>query len=249
MQEIAVDVFFKSKRDPEILSLLPMLEKESFFAYVIQNELYGLLKKWLNEQYLSRAGKAIQSTIGEPDSFDAALNYLFREWKFEEKMMERISRREKDVIKNDFAKLGLFESRESKSVCRKLNRLFTTHTFDENYNLSIKSEEITKFIIENKIINLLCEKFIDHNFVQNVLESNTQLLRDELTLLEAIKNLLSKETSLEDFVRTMKITSAYIQKYDKSFDENRNDLILLESTAENNLENFKQISESNTFLR
>lgn len=226
-----------------------MLEKESFFAYIIQNELYGLLKKWLNEQYLSRAGKAIQSTISDPETFDGALNHLFREWKFEPSMMERISRREKDVIKNDFAKLGLFESRELKCLCRKLNRLFTTHTFDENYNLAIKSEEITKFVIENKLINLLCEKFIDHNYVMNVLNSNNPILRDELTLLEEIKKLLSKETSLNDFVRIMKITTSYIQKYDKSFNDSRTDLVLIEGTAENNLENFKKISESNSFLR
>lgn len=226
-----------------------MLEKESFFIYIIQNELYGLLKKWLNEQYLSRAGSAIASTIAEPDSFDEALNHLFREWKFELSMMERISRREKDVIKNDFAKLGLFESRESKCVCRKLNRLFTTHTFNENYNSAIKSEEITKFIVENKLVNLLCENFIDHNFVQSILESNSQLLRDELTLLESIKNLLSKETSLEDFTKIMKVTTSYIQNYDKSFSDSRADLMLIEATTENNLENFKQIAESNSFLR
>jgi hypothetical protein len=70
-----------------------------------------------------------------------------------------------------------------------------------------------------------------------------------LTLLESLKSLLSKETSLDDFVRIMKVTSSYIKNYDKSFDETRTDLMLIEEISENNLENFKQISESNSFLR
>lgn len=208
-----------------------------------------MLKRWINEQYLSRAGKAIQSTISEPETFDEALNHLFREWKFDQTMMDRISRREKDVIKNEFAKLGLFESREAKCVSRKLNRLFTTHTFDENYHLAIRSEELTKFVIENKLVGLLNEKFIDHNYIQSVLESNSQLLRDELTLLEAMKNLFSKETSIEDFVNISKTTTSYIQKYDKSFDENRTDLVIVEGILENDLQNFKQLAERNSFLR
>lgn len=229
-----------------------MLDKESFFNYIIQNELYGLLKKWLNEQYLSQCGTAIKSKLNDPDSlnFDEALNYLFRTWKFEPVMMEKISRREKDVIKNDFAKLGLFESREAKCVCRKLNRLFTTHTFNENHQLAVKSEEITKFIVENRLIDLLCESFIDHNFIRNVLESNScELMSNELMLLLALKNLLSKETSMEDFVSIMKVTSEYILKYDKSFDDNRTDLMLFQELSLDSFDNFRQIAESNAFLR
>ena len=157
---MAVDVFFKSKRDGKYLDLLPILDKTCFFVYIIQNDLGGIIKQWIHEQYLCKAGTSISSTmLTEPHSFDDALNLLFRKWKFEEQMMVQLSRRHKDVLKNEFAKLGLFEVRENKQVCKKLNRFFTTHTFQENYD-KLKSYEITKFIIDNKLVDLLPQKFI-----------------------------------------------------------------------------------------
>lgn len=232
--------------------LLPILEKESFFTYIIQNELYGLLKRWLNEQYLCRAGKTIKSTISQPQTFEEALNYLFRMYTFEEAMMEKISRREKDVIKNDFAKLALFESREVRNVARKINRLFTTHTFNENYHLAVKNDEVTQFIIDNKLTDLLCEKFIDHKCIQEVLtkESNIHPIKDELILIETMKDLLSKETSMEDFIRIMNVTTEYLTKHDKTFNENRNDLMLINgSEAGSSLDNFHKIAGASSFLK
>lgn len=228
--------------------LLRILEKDSFFTYIIQNELYGLLKKWLNEQYLCQAGKTIKSTITKPETFDDALNFLFRDWTFEPAMMEKISRREKDVIKNDFAKLALFESREAKCVTRKLNRLFTTHTFHENYNQAVNNNEITQFIIENKLTDLLCEKFIDHDYIQEVLDGHP--MKDELILIETMKDLLSKKTSIDDFIRIMNVTTEYLAKFDESFNKNRSDLMLINgSTAGTSLDDFNKISETSLFLK
>jgi hypothetical protein len=232
-----------------VLDLLPILEKESFFIYLVQNELYGLLKRWLNEQYLCRAGSAIASTIHSPQTFDDGINFLFRQWKFEVSMMDKISRREKDVIKNDFAKLALFEAREARNLSRKLNRLFTTHTFHENYHLSIRSDELTKFIIENKLVGLLCEKFIDHEYIFELLVSEILPMRDELMLAESMKDLLRKSTTLEDFVRIMKETSQYLQKCDPSFDKDRNDLSIIEGSFSKPFTKFHEIAGKNAFMR
>ena len=230
--------------------LLRILEKDSFFTYIIQNELYGLLKKWLNEQYLCRAGKTIKSTITKPETFDDALNFLFRDWTFEPVMMERISRREKDVIKNDFAKLALFESREAKNVTRKLNRLFTTHTFHENYKQAVKNDEVTQFIIENKLTDLLCEKFIDHDYIKEVLVKDQHPMKDELILIETMKDLLSKKTSIDDFIKIMNVTTEYLVKSDKSFNKNRSDLMLINgSTSETSIDDFNKIAESSLFIK
>lgn len=243
-------MFFKSKKHPDILRFLLILEKESFYNYIIQNELYGLLKKWLNEQYLCKAGTSIPSTIKPPVTFDDGLNSLFRQWTFEPQMMEKISPREKDVIKNDFAKLGLFESREAKNVQRKLNRIFSTHTFNENINVAVKKDEITKFIIDNKIVHLLCENFIDHDFIMRIIGLNSSHpMNDELVLVETLKSLMSKDTTLEDFANIMNITTDYIKKHDKSFDENRSDLMLINGTVNNSFDDFQKVAESNVFVK
>jgi hypothetical protein len=81
------------------------LDKNCFFAYILRLEFYAILKQWLQEAYWCKAGMMMKSTISEPETFEGALLCLFREWRFEQKMMDLIARREKDVIKNDFARL------------------------------------------------------------------------------------------------------------------------------------------------
>lgn len=163
--------------------------------------------------------------------------------------MEKISRREKDTIKNDFAKLGLFESHEAKCVRRKLNRLFTTHTFQENFNVAVKKDEITKFIIDNKIVSLLCESFIDHDYIQELLRTGYDtMIKDELILVENLKDLLTEKTTIEEFVRIMNATTEYLKKKDKSFDDKRFDLMLLNSTYTGSMEDLPKLAEHSKFL-
>lgn len=216
----------------------------------MQNELTGLVKQWLNEQYLCKAGKAIDSTMSaEPHTFDDALNHLFRNWKFEEQMMNQISRRHKDVLKNEFAKLGLFEARESKHLERKFNRFFTTHTFQENYP-TLKSHEVTNFVLDNNLVDLLPQKFIDHVHIQSVLKENTEKdALEKLVLVESTKDLLTKQTNLQSFVDIMNVTSSYILKYNTDFNANQPELRFMNEIVSNNLEKLNQIADINPFLR
>ncbi|CRL01871.1 CLUMA_CG015712, isoform A [Clunio marinus] len=244
--EMAVDVFFKSKN----IEMRHIIDKNCFFEYLLRIQLYGVLKQWLQESYLCKAGKMIQSTVTEPETFEGALLCLFREWKFEEYMMEMISRREKDVIKNEFAKLGLFESRERKVVSRMLNRFFSTNTFRENYSL-LKTEEITKFIIENNFMDLLSEAFIDFRYIRLLLENlDVIYMRDELVLIESMRNLLSPTTNLEEFRCIMNTTTDYIYEFNKDFDRDNPKLNFINETL-NGLpaENFKKISHTNNFTK
>lgn len=196
------------------------------------------------------AGITIRSTLSLPQTFDDALNFLFRRWTFEPEMMNQVSRREKDVIKNEFAKLGLFENREKNNICRKLNRFFTTHTFAENSS-SLKSNEITKFIIENQLIDLFKESFIDHDYVKMLLdgENTNHPMHNELTFLEATKDLLSKETNLRDFVKAMNATTQFIQIYDKSFNANSHELRFMNGIIDSTAEDFHKIADTNSFTR
>lgn len=192
----------------------------------------------------------IQSTISEPETFEAALLCLFREWNFEQKMMDLIARREKDVIKNDFAKLGLFESREAKFICRKLNRFFTTHTFYENFP-ELKTDQVTKFVIENNLMDLLPEKFIDFRYIKLLLENlDVIYMRDELVLVEKIKDLMAPETTLDNFLMMVNATSDYILEFNKSFDRNRPDLRLINETLQGlTARDFHKISDINSFTQ
>ena len=192
----------------------------------------------------------IQSTITEPETFEAALMSLFREWKFEQKMMELIARREKDVVKNDFAKLGLFESRESKFICRKLNRFFTTHTFRDNFP-NLKTDQVTKFVIENSLMDLLAENFIDFHYIKLLLENlDVIYMREELVLVEKIRNLTSPETDLEEFLEIMNTTSDYILQFNKSFNRKSPELKLIQTTLSGLPANeFQEISDINNFTQ
>lgn len=190
----------------------------------------------------------IQSTVSEPETFEAALLCLFRSWTFEQKMMELIARREKDVIKNDFAKLGLFEGREAKFICRKLNRFFTTHTFQDNFP-NLKTDQITKFVIENNLMDLLSEKFIDFHYIKLLLDNLDSIyMREELVLVEKIQNLMSPETKLNEFLTMVNVTSDYICEFDKNFQRDQPDLKLMNATLQNlSSQDFREISSINSF--
>lgn len=192
----------------------------------------------------------IHSTVTEPETFETALLSLFREWVFEQKMMELIVRREKDVVKNDFAKLGLFESREAKCVCRKLNRFFTTHTFHDNFP-NLKTDQVTKYVIENSLMDLLPEKFIDFYYIKLLLENlNSIYMRDELMLVVKIRNLMSPETELDEFLEMMNATSDYISEFNKNFDRNSNEMKLIGLTLQGlPASEFQQISDINSFTQ
>lgn len=192
----------------------------------------------------------IQSTISEPETFEAAMISLFREWTFEEKMMELIARREKDVIKNDFAKLGFFESREAKFVCRKLNRFFTTHTFHENFPL-LKTDQVTKFVIENSLMDLLTERFIDFRYIKFLLDNlDVIYMRDELVLVEKMRNLMSPETELDEFLMMVNATSDYILEFNNDFDRNGTELKLINETLCGlKAKDFLEISDTNGFTQ
>ncbi|XP_070496072.1 spatacsin [Chironomus tepperi] len=249
--DLSIDVFFKSKRDEKNLDLLPILDKTCFFSYIMHNELSGLVKQWLNEQYLCKAGKPINSTLPtELHTFDDALNHVFRSWKFEEQMMNQISKRHKDVLKNEFAKLGLFEARESKQLDKKFNRFFTTHTYQENYP-TLKSNEVTTFVLDNNLVCLMPQPFIDHNYIQKILKENEENadLHPELVLLQSTKDLLTKQTNLQSFVDIMNVTSTYIQSFNTSFNTNQHELRFMNEIVSNNLEKHDQIADINPFLK
>lgn len=227
-----------------------VLEKHSFFGYIIRNELYAVLKHWLQEAYWTRAGRIIPSTMSTPDSFETALIRLYREWSFEPKMMDLIARREKDVIKNDFAKLGLFESREAGLVCRKLNRFFTTQTFHDNFPL-MKTDEISKFVLENSLLDMLPEKFIDFRYIKRLLENLDFIpMKDEAVLVEKMHSLLSPETSLDQFLEMMSATSDYCSELNADFNRNSPELKMINDTLQGlPAEDFEKISEVNAFTR
>lgn len=165
-------------------------------------------------------------------------------------MMEHIKRREKDVIKNDFAKLGLFEAKENKLICLKLNRFFTTETFHENFS-SLKSDEITKFIIEQSLLDLLAENFIDHNYIKLLLENlDIIYMREELVLICCIRTLLTKDTSLKTFLNMINATSEYILCFNKNFNKESPALKLITETLNSlQAQDFHEISNVNIFTK
>jgi hypothetical protein len=190
----------------------------------------------------------MRSTISEPETFESALLSLFREWSFEPKMMELIGRREKDVIKNDFAKLGLFESRESKNICRKLNRFFTTNTFSENLS-TLKTDQITKFVIENSLMDLLPENFIDFRYIKLLLENlDVIYMKEELILVDKLQGLLTPDANLQDFVKMVLATTTYITEKDSTFNQDSSELKLVKE-IEASAENFENIKEINFFTK
>ena len=188
------------------------------------------------------------SMTSHPESFESTLLCLFREWTFETKMMELIARREKDVIKNDFAKLGLFESRESKSICRKLNRFFTTKTFHENFP-RLKTDQVTKFVIENSLMDLLPESFIDFRYLSLLLENlDVIYMREELVLIEKMINLLSPDVNLQEFLAVAETTTAYISRKQPELDKTAPIMKLVEIMNES-ASTFHNDPEINSFTR
>lgn len=165
-------------------------------------------------------------------------------------MMELITRREKDVVKNDFAKLGLFEGREAKFICRKLNRFFTTQTFHENFP-TLKTDQVTKFIIENSLMDLLSERFIDFRYIELLLENlDVIYMRDELVLVGKLKDLMSPETDLEMFQHMVNATSDYICEFDKEFDRESSELKLVNETLLGlTAKDFQKIADINSFTQ
>lgn len=196
------------------------------------------------------AGHTIRSTLNSPQNFDEALNFLFRKWTFEPFMMAQITRKEKEVIKNEFAKLGLFENREVKQIDRKLNRFFTTHTFHENFP-TLKSDEITKFVVENELLEMLPNKFIDYDWIKNHLKEGDEKLamRNELNFLGSTKDLMTKETNLSDLVRILNATNEYLLTYNKNFKTDTKEMKFLNDIVKLQPQEFHKISNLNFFTQ
>lgn len=239
-------MFFKSHR----VEIRHVLEKNCFFAYSLRSEFYGIIRLWIQEAFWARAGKIIKSTVTEPNDFEDALLSLYRRWSLEPKMMDLVARREKDVVKNQFARIGLFEAREAKFVRRKLNRFFTTHTFYDNFPY-MKTDEITKFVIENNMMDLLAERFIDYRYIKLLLENlDVIYMKDELILIEKMRTLMEPETDLDEFLMMVNATSDYICEFDKNFDRNTNKLRLINETFRGlPANNFQAIADINPFTQ
>ena len=231
-QKLAVDVFFKTKNTK--LKVCLEENKHAFWSYLLKDDLHTLLKSWIQEQYFCQTGNI--SAFNENMLFEDLLLHLFRTWKLDKTMVDELAQRsrEKDVILNELAKLKLFIPKEQQNVSRQLQRLFSTGTFQENF-CAIKKDQLTKFVVENNLLDVLMEDFIDHDYLQLLLTKNQQdgiFIKEEIKLVKNTANLLSNETTPEDFVQMSNDASEYLRKDTGYFNDKHKIVSLMEKTLE-----------------
>ncbi|CAO1399769.1 unnamed protein product [Diamesa serratosioi] len=229
-QKLAVDVFFKTKNAK--LKVCLQENKHAFWSYLLKDDLHTLLKSWIQEQYFCQTGNT--SGSNENMLFEDLLIHLFRTWKLDKTMVDELAQRsrEKDVILNELAKLNFFIPKEQQNVSKQLQRLFSSGTFQENF-CAIKKDQLTKYVIENNLLDVLIEDFIDHDYLQSVLTKTQQdgiFIKEEIKLIEQTMNLLSSKTSAEEFVQMSKDTSEYLHKDTGYFNDKHKIVLLMEKT-------------------
>jgi len=190
------------------------------------------LRQWIDLAF-ERKAKQFQKCVVRPKTFHEVLALLFRKWTLNEKLMDVIGFHDKDAVKNDFARLGLFESSENKIIARKLNRFFTTGSFYENIPAIQSGQQLTDHIIENNHVGLLMESFINFDHIEHQLNTKNALhMHNELILMCAMRELLSAETDLPKLRDLVNATSIYIDSFKGSFNPNDPELRFIDKTLE-----------------
>lgn len=227
-----MDVFFKTKNTK--LKVCLEENKHAFWSYLLKDDLHTLLKSWIQEQYFCQSGN--NSGFSENMLFEDLLIHLFRKWKLDKTMVDELAQRsrEKDVILNELAKLKLFIPKEQQNVSRQLQRLFSTGTFQENF-CAIKKDQLTKFVVENNLLDVLIEDFIDHDYIQLLLTKTQQdgiFIKEEIKLVKNTMNLLNNQISPDEFVQISKDTSEYLRKDTGYFNDKHKIVMLMEKTLD-----------------
>lgn len=227
-----MDVFFKTKNAK--LKICLEENKHAFWSYLLKDDLHTLLKSWIQEQYYCQSGNTNGSN--ENMLFEDLLIHLFRTWKLDKTMVDELAQRsrEKDVILNELAKLKFFIPKEQQNVSKQLQRLFSSGTFQKNFS-AIKKDQLTKYVVENNLLDVLIEDFIDHDYLQTLSTKTQQdgiFIKEEIKLVQQTLNLLSSETSPKDFVKMSKYTSEYLHKDTGYFNDKHKIVILMEKTLD-----------------
>lgn len=265
-KKLAVHLMFETNDSQ--LDLTRFLDKEVVWLYLLKNNNLLLMRMWISEQIGEKQkssqenpnsdqqrleselrdeldqGPSNREIVKDPNSIEVFEKYirgLFRKWNFNRSMIEQLSRfeaAEKESILNGLAMLGFFITKEEKSLCKHLQRIFVSQTIDENKD-KVNKEDLTHFVLENKLVDLLMEKdIIDSEVLKSVSRICNNNVNAEIEVSMFVNQLMESQTAPEDLVEISKKTTNYLALQDPNLDNKHAEIKLFEDLV--STENFNQ---------
>lgn len=243
-QKLAIDVCFQCKN----ATLVERLDRRLTWYYLLRNEQFYYVAKWLDLYYENCTGGSLESKyVTKELTYDVAIRNLFLSWEIDKDMFElihepSIEERLKEFMLYSLAKHGFFISAEKDDILKQLHRVYTTESHESN------AEWLNSVPNMLKIVRIACDRdelglLADQMFSKKVLqEASTEYpaLKNEFDVCQMLKDIdlndpehvsrISKrisryiiETSDEDFY--MKYPLVYFAEHFLQENVSNDDLI------------------------
>lgn len=172
--------------------LVEKLDKRVVWQYLWKAEQFQYISKWLNLLYTNKLNEDNYNASIKESSFDLALRNQFASWEIEADMFDDVQDHPKmsEMLLNCFAQNGMIVNRESNSIVKILQRIFTTESLPINSDWLFNEENLVKIlgmIFEGNELVLLLQKTVQTEIVERV-SANYQNVKDDVDLCSALKD-------------------------------------------------------------
>lgn len=173
-------------------SLVEKLDKRVVWRYLWKAEQFQYVSKWLNLLYANKLNEDNDDASIKGSSFDLTLRNQFASWEIEADMFDDVQTRPKmnEMLLNCFAQNGMIVNRESNSIVRIFQRIFTTESLSINSNWLFNEENLVKIlqmIFEENELVLLLQKTFQTQIIERI-AANYQHFKDDVNLCSALKD-------------------------------------------------------------
>lgn len=222
--ELLTDVCFGHKCEFIIVAL----DKHVTWKYLLDNQLFVLLVKWIEPLDNNGDQLIVDST------FENMLQHQFANWEIDNDMESHIKEQEAilpDYILNGLAKKSIFMKYEESNIDLLVKRIISSESMNEHSEmLSARpySTEIVKSILDRNLKRFLIDDFVNVNDLAEV-ASQYPDHQDEIELCIDLK-----KTPLSDIATISSKITQYLTKKDPDFQQNHPLITLVEILLQEN---------------
>lgn len=190
--------------------LVDRLDRRVTWEYLLQNELFHYLVKWLDLRYDGQQPDGVECKPDKREpSFDVVIRNQFSSWDIEPDMFEMVNEpiiRDtlKDFVLNSLAKNGVFVPDEKDDILKVMYRVLTTESFRHNaewLHTEPNILEVARVVCDQDELGLLADKIFPKDVLLTLSRSYPQMQR-EIELCAWLK-----DVDLDDPVQLAAVSS------------------------------------------
>lgn len=172
--------------------LIEKLDKRMVWQYLWKTEQFQYVSKWLNLLYANKLNENNDNASLKESSFELALRNQFASWEIEADMFDDVQDHPKmnEMLLNCFAQNGMIVKRESNSIVKIFQRIFTTESLSTNSDWLFNEENLVKIlrmIFEGNELVLLLQKTFQTETIEKIAVNYKNVI-DDVNLCSALKD-------------------------------------------------------------